>query len=215
MAETPFEQTIGRAEGLLALHRRLHGRQARPEKGLSDLLRAALVLAVAGLDAHMVDLIVRSVPHLARKGELGVDVANWVKGNAEETVACLGADDPHAALADLARSHLGDQTFQRAAMIEGVLQGALGCGPPWEAAGRRLSERKPWSEEKVKKTLNEYVERRHRIAHDGDLDPKTKKTRRVMLLWVAEGIRVVKAVGLGAEEVVSDHVGPLPKTRRR
>jgi hypothetical protein len=50
------------------------------------------------------------------------------------------------------------------------------------------SLKRTWSEQEVVDTLNAYIVRRHRIVHDGDLDPATAKARSVRRQWVEDGV---------------------------
>jgi hypothetical protein len=89
----------------------------------------------------------------------------------------------------LARAQMQDMTFQRPQVIAGVLWDTVQCTPPWEEAASAMSSlKRTWSEQEVVDTLNAYIVRRHRIVHDGDLDPATAKARSVRRQWVEDGV---------------------------
>jgi hypothetical protein len=83
-----------RVDGLIALHPIMHGSRGRPKRHVSDVLRGALVLALAALDSLVVDSVVEAVPALARKGSLGKAAAKRVKDESEAVLACFAAEDP-------------------------------------------------------------------------------------------------------------------------
>lgn len=214
MPKTSFEQTIGRAKAVVDFHKNVQS-GGRPPRHLSDVLRGAVVLTVAGLDAAILDLVCRSIPTLAKQeGRLGRNVSKWIAERSEDTLRCFAETDPHRALGDLCREQLGYRTFQKAEQIEGILRDTLGCEAPWERAAERLTtKRETWTADRVKRTLNDYVERRNRIAHDGDATP-SGKLREIQRPYVLNCIRVVEAVGLAANEIVTAHVKPAPKIRQ-
>jgi len=139
-AKRAFNKTLVRVDGLLALHPVIHGTTGRPKRHVSDVLRGALVLAVAALDSLVVDSVVETVPSLARKGALGKTAGKWIKEDPQAVLACFAETDPHTALSALYKSQLGEVTFQRAAAIEGVLRDVINCEPPWEEAASILTK---------------------------------------------------------------------------
>ncbi len=108
-AKRSFDKTLERVLGLLSLHEPLHGSRGRPRQHVSDILRSALVLAMAALDALVVDSVSEAVPALAKRSALGPTVAKWAKDEAERVVGFFAETDPHQALADLCREQLGRQ----------------------------------------------------------------------------------------------------------
>lgn len=197
-AAEAFDKTMRRVDGLLSLHPTLHGIAGRPRQHVSDVLRGALVLSVAALDALVLDSVVAAIPRAVRDGQLGPNVAKWVKEQPEEFLALLSDAAPGTKLAELCRSQLGQVTFQRAAMIEGVIRDVVRRDPPWSRAADILSESgKTWDAEAVKTKLDEIVERRHRIAHSGDLLAESTATRPIQLPYLEEAVRVIRAVGQG------------------
>src|SRR6266700_1902889 len=194
--QTVFDKTMRRVDGLLLLHPELHGVAGRPRQHVSDLLRGALVLSVAALDALVLDSVVAAIPRAVRDGRLGPNVAKWVREEPEAFLALLPTTNPGAKLADLCREQLGAITFQRAAMIEGVMRDVVQRDPPWPRAAVILSRGgATWSADEVKETLDEIVERRHRIAHSGDMLPNRTATRPIQLSYVQDAVLVIEAVG--------------------
>jgi hypothetical protein len=191
-----FQKTMRRVDGLLLLHPELHGTTGRPKQHVSDLLRGALVLSVAALDALVLDSVVAAIPRAVRDKDLGPNVTKWVKEEPAEFLALLGENEPGAKLAELCRSKLGQLTFQRAEMIEGVIRDVVQRDAPWSRAADILSEgHGNWDADAVKDKLDEIVERRHRIAHSGDMLPNGTATRPIQLPYVQEAVRVINAVG--------------------
>jgi len=205
-AKKTFDKTLDRVVGLLLLHEPLHGIKGRPRQHVSDLLRSALVLAMAALDALVLDSVSEAVPALAKKGMLGPTVAKWVKETSDRVVGFFAESDPHQALADLCREQLGLQTFQRSAAIEGILRDVIGADPPWDRAASTLSSN--WGEtitgDEVKAMLDVYVDRRNRIVHSGDMKPGKVATQPIRLGFVTQSGAVVQAVGEAVSEVVAD-----------
>jgi len=138
-AKRAFDRTLGRVDGLIALHPDLRGTPGRPTRHVSDVLRGALVLSLAALDSLVVDSVVEAVPALARKGALGTAAAKWVKDESEAVLACFANENPSAALSLLYREQLGQLTFQKADAIAGVLRDVIDfrmAGPTRQARGR-------------------------------------------------------------------------------
>lgn len=185
-----------RVDGLLLLHPTLHGAAGRPRQHVSDLLRGALVLSVAALDALVLDSVVAAIPRAVRDGRLGPNVAKWVKDDPEAFLALLPESNSAAKLAELCRERLGAITFQKAAMIEGVMRDVVQCDPPWQRAADILNAGGgTWTADEVRDTLDEIVERRHRIAHSGDMLPNRTATRPIRLAYVEDAVAVIDAVG--------------------
>jgi hypothetical protein len=196
---TPYEtftKTMGRVDGLLVLQPALHGIRGRPAQHVSDVLRGALVLAVGALDALVLESVLEAVPAAARGGRLGDTVAKWVRDEPEAFLAALGEADPIQEVAVLCRAQLGALTFQRSVTIEGVMRDVLGCGPPWNRAAEILTvEGDEWDAERVKDELDEFVKRRHRIAHSGDVRPGSTGTQPIQRPYVERAARLIEAVG--------------------
>jgi len=210
-ARRVFEKTMTRVDGLLALHPKIHGTRGRPQQAVSDLLRGALVLALAALDALVVDSVVEAVPRLAKKGALGPTVPKWAKDSSEWIVACFADDDPPAALARLCAEELGRQTFQRSAAIERVLRDVLGCEGLWEdAASRMTAGGKTWETGEVVEHLDKYVARRNRIVHGGDAKAHGTATEPITLDYVAKAVVLVRAVGEAVTAVVNSRTRVRP-----
>jgi hypothetical protein len=55
----------------------------------------------------------------------------------------------------------------------------------------------------VTEKLDEIVERRHRIAHSGDLRPNSNSTQPIQRPYVEEAVRVIRAVGQAVNETLS------------
>lgn len=194
-AQRPFDKTIDRVRGLLALHPTLHGTQGRPKQAVSDLLRGALVLSVAALDGLVLDAVAETIGPAARAGQLGDVATKWTRESPADVLGAFAASDPAAALADLGRERLSVMTFQRAEAIEGVLWDVARCNSPWSGAAARLSgPGDMWDEKRLKDRLDEFVKRRHRIAHGGDLS-KSGATEAIQRPYVEEAVRVIEAVG--------------------
>lgn len=199
-----FNITMGRVDGLLALHPTLHGIQGRPRQHVSDVLRGALVLSVAALDALVLDSVVAAIPRAVRDGQLGPNVAKWVKEEPEEFLALLPDPESALKLAEMCRLKLGQITFQKVAMIEGVMYDVVRRGQPWTRAADILTAGGgAWDSNDVRVRLNEIVERRHRIAHSGDMRLNTTATQPIQLPYVQEAARVIKAVGQAVTETLA------------
>jgi hypothetical protein len=208
-----FERTMERCDALVGLHRRIQESRGRgrPPQEMSDMLRGALVLAVAALDAVVLDSIVEAIPKLAMRGELGAEVAKKV--TQVELLRCFGQADPHQALHDLCLTKYSAITFQKVEAIEANLCDSLGCEVPWPRAAERLKAVGPvwdekalrtvtWNEKSVKHQLNEYVKRRNRIAHDGDRAEGAKRTSPITRGYVADAVRFLREVGMAVGDVV-------------
>jgi hypothetical protein len=197
-----------RVDGLLELHGELHGRVGRPERHVSDVLRGAFVLAFAALDAVVLEAVVDSVPFAAQRGLGGDALAKWISSSPSSIVDGISAGDPTVGLEEVVRRAIGHGTFQKASKIEGVLRESLGCEPPWEGAATRLSRTtgEVWSGDDVRKWLDLYVERRNRIAHNGDRSPGRRAADPIRFRYVQTAAELARAVGQSVCLVVEQRI---------
>jgi hypothetical protein len=137
---------------------------------------------------------------------VGKNVSKWVQEQPDKLVECLATSDPALAIGELCRDQIGRLTFQRSPAIEGILRDVAKCDPPWAKAAKTLSSvESVWTEEDVKGRLDEYVERRNRIVHGGDLTD-SGTTKAIQLSYVTTAARVIEAVGEAVNAVVRERV---------
>ncbi len=209
-AKSNFRRSMKRAQGLVELNRQLSQR-GRPSRELHDVLRGAIVLALASLDALVADVIVEAIPAASRAGKLGKRVEGWVKEEPDRFLDLLRAPDPHRALGESVKSKLAGVTFQRAQMIEDNLRNIIGVELSWEKAGE--SETPRLDADEIKERLNKVVDRRNEIAHKGDT--KGSALTSISRSWVESNVELVSRVGTMIGDSVSDVYGPKRGRPRR
>lgn len=152
---------------LLALYRSLT-KTGRPPAHLSDLLRGALILTAAALDAYMHDVLAAASSGAERRGLLGARAAQWVGGDLQLAALPQGAQRRRR-VRDLVADRLERTSIMTSAAIGEHLHGVLGAGPPWvTAAASVATSEDPVDEVAVCARLDRFVQRRHLIAHRGD-----------------------------------------------
>lgn len=178
---------------------------------VSDVLRGTLVLALAGLDALVLDCVAAAAPAAARNGTLGESVRKWVKEDPAAFLSVLATADPPGEMVEIVRANLGTTTFQKAEAIAGILHGVLGAESPWDRASELLNEDEDatytYAAPDVVEELNTFVSRRNRIAHSGDRNDAGTATQPIQRAYVKEASRVIRAVGIAVAEIAEEIEG--------
>lgn len=201
-----FTHTIDRVLNLVDLYDSLNPARGRPQEDKADILRGAVVLCAAALDELVLSLIVDAFPEAARRGMLGDAVTKWVRDDPKAFLKVLVAE-PGEALREIARRNVGEQTFQRSAAIEGILRDTLGAAAPWRRAAHELSYTDgPSTEHDVKDALDRFIERRNRIAHDGDRRADAGRLRSISRAYVRDAAKLVLEIGFAANGSVSERL---------
>ncbi|GAA4718328.1 hypothetical protein GCM10023349_42850 [Nocardioides conyzicola] len=173
---------------MIDAHGTLHGGgRGRPQQQAADVLRGAVVLGVAALDAFVMDVFIEAIPPLVKQGRLGNEAHTLV--DSKGLLHAVGAADPPGELARLASLQYARTTFQRSSAIESHLRRFLGFTPDWTQVASRL---KSASADDAKKQLDGFVERRNQIAHAGDVPPGTTKASAISRPYVERCLRTVK-----------------------
>ena len=163
-----FNTCLTRAKNLLKIHERAHGRRSKPEKYLADAHRAAVVLAVSALDAYVRTVVIERVRTLLlEKRQLPNSLASKIKIFLKEDGLLEAArqtdllDRVEKALA----SDFERRSFQGSKVIEEYLELS---GLP--RAFDRIAKDLDVNEGLLVNDLDSFTQRRHVIAHRGDLD---------------------------------------------
>lgn len=162
-----LEETIDRVLALLALYRSLT-KAGRPPAHLSDLLRGALILTAAALDAYMHDVLVAASSAAERRGLLGARAARWVASD-PEMIRLPQGTQRRRRTRHLVAARLERVSIMASGAIEEHLLRVIGAGPPWAAAAASMTtQTDPVDHLLVRARLDGFVQRRHQIAHRGD-----------------------------------------------
>jgi hypothetical protein len=166
-----FESVAQRSLHLLALQRPVEQILATlPQDSapldLSDMSRASVVLIVAGMDAYFTDVFAeRLVPYLRSEGPTKQMIA--ILGEAGLDTECalklLAMKRPYRRVRKLIDAHLALKTTQRQHMIDELFL-AYGL-KDFCANVQKLKKRK-----NLLRSIALLVARRHKIAHEGDLN---------------------------------------------
>ena len=199
-----FEQVILRSHNLVSLHDSLvqHLGTMDPALDFSDLLRAAVVLSVASMDAYYTDIFAeRLVPFLKKKG-CNQDLATLLEEaglDASVALELLSMDRPFRRVRTLIESHLDRHVTQRLNIIDDLFN-AYGIRSLSTNAEKKLKRKRLCRE------IELLVERRHVIAHDGDLD-KHGKLIPLGATWVRNRIKDVQKFVSACDEILRNQLG--------
>ncbi|MEG4579797.1 HEPN domain-containing protein [Microcoleus sp. MON1_C5] len=194
-----FRLSIARVRDLIAVHNSLKA-QASSVLDISDILRAALVLAVSALDYYIHEVVRIGMLEIHRGqrpeppafSRFQISLGNARAGiNAGQNIDSWLEDE-------IRQSH-SYKSFQQPKAIADAI--------------RLISDKKLWEEvsinmgrlakdaEDIKQQLNRIVDRRNKIAHEADIDPSYPIGDR----WPIDELLVNEAVDFIEQVVESIH----------
>jgi len=199
-----FEKVILRSRNLVSLHNALKAHLGASDRSLdfSDLLRAAVVISVAAMDAYFTDIFAeRLVPYLKKK-RCGHELAQLLEEAGLTTGVALDLlqmNRPYRRIRTLIEGHLERQVTQR---IDGInaLFDTYGIEDLCGNAQAKLKRKRLCAEIKI------LVQRRHDIAHEGDLD-RHEGLRLLKHTWVRNRLRDVQLFVGACDEILRSQLG--------
>jgi hypothetical protein len=166
-----FTDTIARARSLVTLHATLSAPQAAAMPDPEDLLRSALVFAVAGMDAYFTDRFSESLVKFLKKNKPPSGLVKFLAEAGLDTrtaLEMLAMDRPYRRVRTLVEDHLSDYTTQKQHVIDELF--LVYSVKDLSTHAARLAKKKTLL------TRVEYaVKRRHAVVHRGDLNAHDKR----------------------------------------
>ena len=168
-----FIRTTQRALALIYLHTQLTRAGVAQRIHSSDLVRAAVVLSVAAMDAYFTrkfeDIL---IPYVRKQGPNPriIDVLQKAGLDTEQALTMATMDRPFRRVRTLVHSYLETYTTQRFSVIDELFL-CFGLKDLCENA-RGMTGRK-----RLLRSVEILVDRRHQIVHEGDLDGHGKLRR--------------------------------------
>ena len=167
-----FDSTIERCLILMDLNRSLEKARDKgsdfpaTKEQLCDLSRAAIVLAVSGMDAYFTSKFTELlVPFLKKKGPTPdlVSFLDQAGLNAKTALEMLTMSRPYRRIRTLVDAHLDRMTTQQASVIDALFQAYGIKGFTKHAVA--MTKRKT-----LCSRIEKLVTRRHEIVHESDLN---------------------------------------------
>ena len=191
-----FRISMARVRDLIAVHNSLKA-QASSVLDLSDMLRAALVLAVSALDYYIHEVVRIGMLEIHR-GERpeppGFSAFQISLGSAR--LGINAGQNIDSWLEDEIRQRHSYKSFQQPEAIADAIR--LICDKKlWEEVSTNMSRRA----KDIKQQLNLIVTRRNKIAHEADIDPTLSIGNR----WPIDELLVNEAVDFIEQVVDSIH----------
>jgi hypothetical protein len=204
-----FEKTIVRTTISIKLYNDLLEQYAVQYKGWTlpeghpnDLLRAAVVLAVAAMDAYYTNKFVEMlVPYLRNRkpGQKMIDILHKAGLNTEEAINLLTTEHPFNRIQSLVGAYLDGYVTQRFDRIDELFL----------AYGLKdfiLNVEKSLKQSTYRQVIASLIERRHEIAHNGDYD-ESGKLRPIESETVKQQIEVLKEFVAQSEKMINTVTG--------
>lgn len=199
-----FSTTIARAEFLLELQEALI--TAPPEQAArrDDVARAAIVMAVAAMDAYFTDkYCAMLVPFIKKHGATPQIAARLQSAGLDvsQSLEMATMKRPFARVLALMRAHLERKTTQRREAIDALFKdyGVKNLVAEVEDVARRKT---------LFARIEILVERRHAIVHAGDLNGKSR-VNNVDVEDIRKRIADVKVLVLQADHYLYKKFGPI------
>ncbi len=161
-----FNATSARAKALIALHASLSRAQIAAMPDPNDLLRSAIALSIAGMDAYFTDRFAESLVRYLKKHGAKPDLVALLFEAGLDTKAALEMlmmQRPYRRIRTLVEAYLSNYTTQKQNVIDKLflVYGVKGLCSHAEKHAKK---------KKLLTSVNGAVLRRHSIVHAGDLN---------------------------------------------
>lgn len=166
-AHSKFLKTIKRCESLVDSYKQLQAIDQANGVAVptpKDIVRGAVVLAVAALDTYVTDAFSEKlVPYLQRyKPDDELIELLYKSGlDTKEALVLLGMERPYRRIRTLIENHYGSYTTQKFDVIDQIFR-------PYRLANVTENAARKSGKPSIKTSVGKLVERRHQIAHAGD-----------------------------------------------
>ncbi|MNJ30253.1 hypothetical protein D3C77_248490 [compost metagenome] len=160
-AYAKFHKTARRCDTLVSAYNILHASGGEAPK---DIVRGAVVLAVAALDAYVTDVFVEKLATYLKKhrpGDQLIELLFKAGLNTREALHLLTNKRPYSRIRNLVRTHYATHTTQKFHVIDSVFK-VYGLKDLTKSAAGKTGKAH------VLSRVESLVERRHEIAHAGD-----------------------------------------------
>lgn len=161
-----FKKTINRCDDLVSTYETLH-QQHQQNQGVpapKDIVRAAVVLAVAALDAYATDAFAEKlVPYLKKykPDQSLVDLLHQAGLDTKEALTLITMERPLRRIRTLINNHYSTYTTQRFDVIDQLFL-------PYRLKNITQNAEAKSSKKLLKTSVAKLITRRHEIVHDGD-----------------------------------------------
>lgn len=167
---------------------------------ISDLYRAALVMSVSAMDAYFHVKVLHYIVIQSKKSapskslmNLKITVSDFVRGNSMKY--------RNSALRSAIERHLSFQSLQTPEKVATTLN-LIGVKDFWQKVAKELKS----DEDTLKKQIGKIVDRRNKIAHEGDVSQSKKtrnKDREVKPKLVRDALTLIDSVVAASEKVIN------------
>ena len=161
-AKHKFDRTIKRCINLIRCYQTTN----ENEKIIinKDLLRSAIVLAVAAIDSYVTDIFSEYFIIYIKNYEITEDLAEFIGKigyTYKKSIESLKLENPYCIIKTLLDQHLEKYTTQKFEIINNLFS-YYGLSNIVENSAAMSKD------ETVLKTVSQMINRRHKIVHDGD-----------------------------------------------
>jgi len=166
-AHNKFVKTIKRCESLVNSYNQLQAIDQANGVAVptpKDIVRGAVVLAVAALDTYVTDAFSEKlVPYLQRykPDEELIELLYKSGLDTKEALVLLGMKRPYRRIRTLIENYYGSYTTQKFDVIDQIFK-------PYRLANITENSARKSGTPSIKTSVGKLVERRHQIAHAGD-----------------------------------------------
>jgi hypothetical protein len=166
-AHEKFIKTIRRCESLVESYKKLQIINQEDSVDVptpKDIIRGAVVLAVAALDTYVTDVFSEKLVPYLKKFNPTKDLIDLLYASGldtKEALNLLTMERPYRRIRTLIESYYASYTTQKFDVIDKIFK-------PYSLTQITENAAKLSGRKSIKKSVEKLVERRHQIAHSGD-----------------------------------------------
>ncbi|MCK6254942.1 HEPN domain-containing protein [Pseudomonas fragi] len=206
-----FHKTVRRCDTLVDAYTRIHGLNAADPTVPSapkDIIRGAIVLAVAALDAYVTDVFVEKLATYLKKyrpDETLVALLLKAGLDTREALSLLTMERPYRRIRNLVRSHYSQYTTQRFDVIDSVFL-VYRLNKLTDSAVRKTGK------SHIKSRVGDLIDRRHEIVHSGDYN-QANRIQDIDEARVKRWITALEDLVSAMNEIICNRI-PTPVARQ-
>lgn len=206
-----FHKTVRRCDTLVDAYTTIHGLNAADANVPSapkDIIRGAVVLAVAALDAYVTDVFVEKLATYLKKHRADESLVALLLDaglDTREALSLLTMERPYRRISNLVRSHYSQYTTQRFDVIDSVFL-VYRLNKITDNAAKKTGKGH------IKSRVGELIERRHEIVHAGDYN-QANRIQDIDEARVKRWITALENLVSAMDEIICNRI-PTPVARQ-